>query len=210
MEHSLERSVSARRSDSAAEVSALCSCSTCGLSSNMTALITSNCGLNQAEDGETTSERQAAFLLETRRLSSLNTLSFLGRSVDSPRPQKAKTPRTSAEARVMLVHSHSAVDLSSHTVSRHSPCCKCGLDSKHDGREHLGMWFESGAGPPLEIDAERQQEGSDGHPGQHQGAGIPHKTWTVPQRDGPNHLGSRCKALPAHRMTRITSGCVSL
>ena len=34
------------------------------------------------------------------------------------------------------------------------------------------------------------------------------KIWTVLQNDGPNHLGLRCNALPAHQMARITSGCV--
>ena len=41
----------------------------------------------------------------------------------------------------------------------------------------------------------------------HFGAGTS-KTWTVLQNDGPNHLGLRCNALPAHQMALITSGCV--
>ena len=31
-------------------------------------------------------------------------------------------------------------------------------------------------------------------------------SWTIPQDDGPNHLGLRCDARPAHRMAPITSG----
>ena len=33
------------------------------------------------------------------------------------------------------------------------------------------------------------------------------KTWTILQRDGPNHLGLRHNALPAHQMALITSDC---
>ena len=32
-------------------------------------------------------------------------------------------------------------------------------------------------------------------------------TWTVPQRDGPNHLGLRCNMLPEPQMALITSDC---
>ena len=33
-------------------------------------------------------------------------------------------------------------------------------------------------------------------------------TWTIIQRDGPNHLGLRCNLLPEHHMALITSDCV--
>ena len=32
-------------------------------------------------------------------------------------------------------------------------------------------------------------------------------TWTILQRDGPNHLGLWCNALPARQTALITSGC---
>ena len=36
--------------------------------------------------------------------------------------------------------------------------------------------------------------------------GDPYR-WTILQRDGPNHLGLRHNALPAHQMALITSDC---
>ena len=32
-------------------------------------------------------------------------------------------------------------------------------------------------------------------------------TWTILQKDDPDHLGMRCNALPEHQMALITSGC---
>ena len=41
------------------------------------------------------------------------------------------------------------------------------------------------------------------------GGARPPTTWTPPSKPhGPNHLGLRHSALPAHRMAVITSGCV--
>ena len=40
--------------------------------------------------------------------------------------------------------------------------------------------------------------------------GSPRASWTVLQKDGPNHLGLWCSVLPEHQMALITSWLVQV
>ena len=62
---------------------------------------------------------------------------------------------------------------------------------------------------PLKVRLPRAGRGRPyaGHGLRAAGAGHP-TPWTIPQRDGPNHLGLRYNSLPEHQMAPITSDCV--
>ena len=74
------------------------------------------------------------------------------------------------------------------------------LEVLHDGdqntRAKYDVFFADSISPA--VRARRYVDGKKVEPPQ---------TWTVLRLDGPDHHGSRCDALPEHRMALITSDC---